>query len=262
MQKVNYEPIASHYHQRYASGSRLSCIATALHEIVRRIRAQDVLEAGCGTGRWLAELRPAARNVIGLDLSRGMLAQAQNLHNLNALVCGRATQLPFPLAAFDLIFCINALHHFGQPDAFIAQARQLLRPGGALAIANMDPHCGTDRWYLYDYFEGTRAADLRRFPPSGALLDWLAKAGFDPVEWKVIERIKGEFAGRAVLADHFLQKHGTSQLALLSDEVYAAGRQAIESAIARAEANGQTISFMVDVSLVMITGFLPPDERQ
>ncbi|HLF03462.1 MAG TPA: class I SAM-dependent methyltransferase [Anaerolineales bacterium] len=259
---VNYDRIAPHYHQRYATGSRLSGIATALHAIVRRIGAQDILEAGCGTGRWLDELRPVARSVTGLDLSRGMLAQAQNLSGLNALACGRATQLPFAPAAFDLVFCVNALHHFGQPDVFIAQARRLLRPGGALAIANMDPHRGTDRWYLYDYFEGARETDLRRFPSSGVLLDWLAKAGFDPVEWQVIEKIKSELTGRAVLDDHFLQKHGTSQLALLSDEVYAAGRRAIESAIARAEANGQTISFMVDVSLVMITGFLPAGGRQ
>ena len=259
---VNYDRIAPHYHQRYATGSRLSGIATALHAIVRRIGAQDILEAGCGTGRWLDELRPVARSVTGLDLSRGMLAQAQNLSGLNALACGRATQLPFAPAAFDLVFCVNALHHFGQPDVFITQARRLLRPGGALAIANMDPHRGTDRWYLYDYFEGTRETDLRRFPPSGALLDWMAKAGFESVDWQVVEKIKSELAGRAVFDDHFLQKHGTSQLTLLSDEDYAEGRRRIETAVAAAEARGEMAVFTVDVSLVMITGFLPPMKRQ
>jgi ubiquinone/menaquinone biosynthesis C-methylase UbiE len=253
---VNYDQIAPHYHARYAVGSRLPGIAAALHAIVQRIGAQAVLEVGCGTGRWLDELRPVVRNITGLDLSRGMLAQAQQSHT--QLVCGRATQLPFPPAAFDLIFCVNALHHFGQPDVFITQARQRLRPGGALAIANMDPHRGTERWYLYDYFAGTLETDLRRFPPSGALLDWMAQAGFESVEWRVVEKIKHELAGREVFADHFLQKHGTSQLTLLSDEAYAEGRRSIERAVAQAEARGETITFDVDLSLVMITGFAPP----
>src|SRR5437660_25768 len=81
--------------------------------------------------------------------------------------------LLLPDAGFDLIFCVNAFHHFPQPRVFICEARRLLRPGGALAITGMDPHAGRDRWYLYDYFVGTQDTDLRRFSSSGTILDWM-----------------------------------------------------------------------------------------
>ena len=255
-ESLSYDGIAPVYHQRYA-GNRLEGVADALASLVSRLNAKQILEVGCGTGRWLVELQPLVRRTYGLDLSTGMLRQAQQIHGPLALACGRATQLPFPRAAFDLVLCVNAIHHFGTPHIFVAEARRVLRPGGALAVINMDPHRGRDRWYVYNYFEGTREADLRRFPSAGTILDWMAAEGFERAEWQTAEHIVGESSGREVLDSHFLQKNGTSQLALLTDEAYAAGLQRIESALAEAETRGETITFATDVSLTMMTGFLP-----
>ncbi|MBI1925498.1 hypothetical protein HYR99_14750, partial [Candidatus Poribacteria bacterium] len=62
--------------------------------------------------------------------------------------------------------------------------------------------------------------------------------------------------GQEVLADPILQKHGTSQLALLTDEAYAAGMARIKEAIANAEAAGETLVFPVDISIGMVSGYL------
>jgi ubiquinone/menaquinone biosynthesis C-methylase UbiE len=209
---------------------------------------------GCGTGRWLVELFPIAREVYGMDLSFGMLRQARQRAEPFSLICGHASHLPFPDSVFDLIFCVNAFHHFPQPAAFVAEARRLLRPGGALAIIGMDPHAGRDRWYLYDYFIGAYETDLRRFSSGGAVLDWVVATGFARVEWRVVEHIMGQHRGRAVLADPILQKHGTSQLALLTDEAYTAGMNRIRTALDEAEAAGNIKVFPVDISLTMVTG--------
>jgi len=155
---------------------------------------------------------------------------------------------------FNLIFCVNAFHHFPQPYVFISEARRLLRSGGVLAIMGMDPHAGRDRWYLYDYFAGTHETDLRRFSSSGMILDWMVAAGFARVEWRVVEHLVGQYVGRAVLEDPILQKHGTSQLALLTDEDYTAGIGRIKAALSEAEATGKTLTFPVDISLTMVTG--------
>jgi len=164
---------------------------------------------------------------------------------------------------FDLVFCVNAFHHFDPPRVFVSEARRLLRPGGALAIIGMDPHRGRDRWYLYDYFAGTYATDLDRFPSGGTVLDWMVAAGFARVEWCLAEHIVHQHVGRAVLRDPILQKHGTSQLALLTDEAYAAGLGRIETALAEAEAAGKTLVFPVDISLTMVTGRVPqPEDAQ
>jgi SAM-dependent methyltransferase len=250
---VNYDQLAPTYDQRYTVG-RFEGIATALRSLAQDVSAARILEVGCGTGRWLAELLPVAREIYGIDLSPGMLQQARQRLESLTLICGHASYLPFPASVFDLIFCVNAFHHFPQPRDFISEARRLLRPGGALAIIGMDPHAGRDRWYLYDYFVGTDETDLRRFPSGGAVLDWMIAAGFARVDWRVVEHIRGQHVGRAVLEDPILQKHGTSQLALLTDEAYTTGMSRIRTALDEADATGKTLEFPVDLSLTMVAG--------
>jgi SAM-dependent methyltransferase len=254
--RVNYDQIASTYNQRYDVHDFVG-IAAALRSLTQDIAPERILEVGCGTGRWLAELQPVARQAYGLDLSLGMLQQARQRPESLSLLCGHASHLPFPDAVFDLVYCVNAFHHFPQPRVFIAEARRLLRPGGALAILGMDPHCGPARWYVYDYFVGTYETDLRRFSSSGTILDWMVAADFDRVEWRVAEHIVHQHVGRAVLEDPILQKHGTSQLALLTDKDYAVGIGRIEAALAEAEATGKTLKFPVDICLTMIAGRVP-----
>jgi SAM-dependent methyltransferase len=248
--RVNYDRLAPTYHQRYAHNP-LSGVAEALRSLLQEVGAQRALEVGCGTGRWLRELGTRVPHVHGVDLSHGMLRQGAS----PSVACAHACHLPFPETTFDLVFCVNALHHFDKPGDFIAHAQRLLRPGGVLAIVGMDPHTRRDRWYLYDYFDETLGLDLRRFPSSGTLLDWMAAAGFVRIAWRVVERIVQQQVGRAVMSDHFLQKDSTSQLALLSDAAYSAGLRRMQAALARAEACGETLTFTTDLSLMLVTGW-------
>jgi len=254
MKRVDYNTIAAGYHQRYGINP-LPGVAAALRGLVQKLRAGPaLLEVGCGTGRWLAELEPAG-HLYGLDLAPGMLQQARRGRPGQALIWGQAETLPLAPASFDMVYCVNALHHFEQPARFISQARRILRPGGVLAIVGMDPHRGQDRWYLYDYFEESYALDLARFPARANISAWLAAAGFETVEWTRAEHILDQRVGRAVWQDHFLQKQATSQLALLSEAAYQAGLARIEAALAQAEARGQTLVFEVDISLMLVAAW-------
>jgi SAM-dependent methyltransferase len=209
---------------------------------------------GCGTGRWLADLRPLTQQLYGLDFSGGMLAQARRRDGRLHLIQGRGGRLAFAAATFDLLYCVNAIHHFDGQRAFVFEARRLLRPGGALAVVGMDPHSGQDRYYLYHYFEGVFETDLARFPSKGMVLEWMAAAGFAQVEWRVVERILDHKVGRAALDDPFLHKDTTSQLTLLSDAAYAAGLRRIEAALEAAEDAREQLIFPVDISIGMLTG--------
>lgn len=249
---VNYDRIAPHYHQRY-SANPLAGIAAWLHTLTPG--AARGLEVGCGTGRWLGELAADGPRLFGLDYSAGMLRQAQGLSA--ALVQGEAGALPFAAASFDFVYVVNALHHFPDQLGFVRGARRLLRPGGTLAVAGLDPHSGRDRWYLYDYFPGTLAADQARFPSAGTLVDWLVAAGFEQVRWHVAERITERVVGRALLDSHFVQRHGTSQLALLSEVDYAAALARLRAAIEMAEARGTPLVFDTDLALSAVVGVAP-----
>jgi ubiquinone/menaquinone biosynthesis C-methylase UbiE len=227
--RIDYDVIAPTYDERYAV-NRLDRVASALRSLTQQVGAGRILEVGCGTGRWLAELSPFARWVHGLDRSVEMLRKAKQREERFYLTRGQASQLPFPDAIFDLIFCVNALHHFDHPDAFICEAHRALRSGGALAIIGMEPPRDLERWYLYKYFEGTYEADLRRFPSAATVLDWMNEASFDRMEWRLVERIVNHKTGREILEDPFLQKQSTSQLVLLTDEAYAAGLSRMKAA--------------------------------
>ncbi len=251
---VDYDQVAPTYDRRYAAspmpGTRIALLALA-----REVGARRALEAGCGTGHWLEVLQTVVAEVCGLDLSPGMLAQAQRRNRQARLVRGRATQPPFSRGVFDLMFCVNALHHFGDPAAFIAEARRLLRPGGALAVIGADPHAEKlENWYIYQYFEGTYETDLQRFPAGEAIFGWMRQSGFTGLEWRAAEQIDHAWVGREVFTDPFLRKESTSQLTLLSDEDYAAGMQRLEESVAEAESQGKEIRFPSILTLGMWIG--------
>jgi SAM-dependent methyltransferase len=252
---VDYDQIAPLYDQRYGV-LEYEGIASTLLSLARDGSVDRILEVGCGTGRWLAELQTVGQQVYGLDSSLAMLKEA-NQDLTGCLVCGRASDLPFCEALFDLILCVNALHHFDHKQDFILEARQALRPGGTLAVISMDPHTGADDWYLYRYFEGTCEADLARYPSADSIKNWMTEAGFVQVSSGVAERIANPLIGREVLQSPFLQKHGTSQLALLTEEAYEAGLRRIKADLREAEAVGQPLRFEVDISLALVRGRAP-----
>jgi len=252
--RVNYDQLAPTYNLRYMT-DKVDGIAIALQSLARELDAKRILEVGCGTGHWLSILQSTTQ-VYGLDLSLGMLRLAST-QKLRGLACGQAIQLPFPDQAFDLVFCVNAIHHFGQPRVFISEARRLLRPGGALAVVGLDPHGHRDSWYVYHYFAGTYETDLSRFPSWETILDWITATGFDRVGQRLAERITNLYAGRQVLDDPFLKKESCSQLALLTDEAYVAGLNRIKAAIEESEAGGETLVFPNDLMLALLTGRVP-----
>jgi ubiquinone/menaquinone biosynthesis C-methylase UbiE len=241
---VDYDRLAANYDSRYDAES-LQPIGDAVVELAR---GRAVLEVGCGTGRWLKDVRRVAPFVAGADSSFGMLSRAPvNV----ALVNARANSLPFSAASFDLIYCVNALHHFDDQRGFIRDCAEMLRPGGTLAIVGIDPRTIRAR-YLYEYFESTRDRDLERYPSFGTIVDWLSEAGFDEVQHRIVHTWMNAFNGDRVFNDHFLRKDSNSSLALLSASEYETGLARIR------EAASENARFATVLPFGMTTGRLVP----
>ena len=252
--RVEYNKLAATYNQRFKK-SKQEQTAAKLQSLALDLAAQNILEVGCGTGRWLADLRQQTSFLYGLDLSDGMLNQAHHWDCCLHLLQGRAERLPFPSGKFDLVYCINAIHHFDRPDEFIYEAFRLLQPAGVCAVIGMDPHGHYQDWYVYRYFKGTYDTDLARFPSWDEVMDWMSAAGFEYSELRHVERIVDPKIGSAVLQDPFLKKETTSQLALLSQEAYTAGLDLIDTSLREAEKHGKEIIFPVDLQLMMLVGW-------
>jgi len=151
-----------------------------------------------------------------------MLNQAQALQK--TLLCqASAESLPLKDESHDFIYCVNALHHFSEPETFIREVQRVLMPGGTLVIIGMNPSDTRNRWYLYDFFTGVFENDLERFPDWNRVKYWVKQAHFSLVQFEDVEFIHDPKTRDSVLQDPFLQKNACSQLALLSPEEYQHG---------------------------------------
>jgi SAM-dependent methyltransferase len=76
------------------------------------LRGLRVLDLGCGGG-WLTKtLVRNGHNVVGIDVSRGILIAASGIEEVRGRVLrGDAHDLPFRPDSFDAIVCVGALHH-------------------------------------------------------------------------------------------------------------------------------------------------------
>jgi SAM-dependent methyltransferase len=228
---TNYDAIAAAYDRRYVNED-YSGIERALLEFVGNA-SQHVLEVGCGTGHWLQLLN--SRNLIatGIDLSWGMLSSARAKLATVRLIQGLAEDLPFNNANFDRVFCINAHHHFGNKPNFFAEARRVLRPGGLLMTTALDPHTGTDQWWVYDYFDGTLAIDKERYPSCEQIREWMSSAGFTDTYSCEVQHEAGQVAADAALQNGMITPAYTSQLAVLSREELSEGLTRIAAGLAK-----------------------------
>ena len=148
MQPVDYDAIAADYDRRYARYD-FSGIAAALRSFLSGASQGRVLEVGCGTGHWLAQIG-AAHDVVGVDPSSAMLRRARRAAPGARVLRATAEALPLRDRCVDRVFFINALHHVRDLVATLAGCRRVLRPGGGFLSIGLDPHSGADRWWVYD----------------------------------------------------------------------------------------------------------------
>lgn len=257
---TDYEDIADAYDRRWEIED-FSGLERAVRELACSDPALDVLEVGCGTGHWLAMLDHAGVEAVGLDPSAGMLARAAGKIPRDRLLAGRAEQLPFAGDTFDVVYCVNVLHHVTGKRVFLSEARRVLRPGGCLMTIGLDPHAEIDRWFVYDYFEPTRAADCERYPTASTIRHWLEELGFTGARTNVAQHVAIRMPAREAIDTGHVDKRSTSQLAILSEQEYASGLARLERDCGVAESRGETLVLETDLRLYATYARMPGGQR-
>jgi SAM-dependent methyltransferase len=97
------------------------------------------IDAGCGTGRALPELRRAvgpAGTVVGLDVTPEMLEEAGRRGRRSAgnLVLCDVRELPLPDDCVDVVLGAGLLPHLGHVAAGLGELARVTRSSGRLAL--------------------------------------------------------------------------------------------------------------------------------
>lgn len=147
-------------------------------------RGGNFLDLGCSAGlytRSLAQMLGESGDVIGIDISPSMLAEAarriRKEHATRAsLARADAENLPFADGSFSGAVCGGSLNEFGDPGRVLRETRRVLEPGGRVAIMGI-LRATTPNGRRLQHFLSTGGINF--FDPD-ELESMLAHAGFVP----------------------------------------------------------------------------------
>jgi SAM-dependent methyltransferase len=133
-----------HWPQTYEVENRAQDVDGAIWTALREEcdwAGADVVDVGCGDGFHLALFAGTARSVTGVEPHRPLVCRAERrtaaLPGVR-VVAGSAEHLPLPSASADLVHARTAYFFGPGCETGIVEAERVLRPGGALAVVDLD----------------------------------------------------------------------------------------------------------------------------
>ena len=198
-----------------------------------------LLDAGCGTGHHLAELRKRGYEVAGVDASKEMLRYARENNPESEILEADVEEIPFPDESFDIILSIEVLRHLPRSAKTISEMARLLKPGGyclvtATPVLNLNGYALINR-LAHSVKVGDLARHKQSFHTSVRLRKEFSRAGFSsvkihgvylgPVNW--IERASAQMLVPALkkwegidraLADKFLLREFSNMFLIRAEK--------------------------------------------
>jgi SAM-dependent methyltransferase len=110
---------------------------------------RKALDVGCGEGRFCRMLKPHGVDVVGVDPTPALIAAARTRDTRGVYLEAPAERLPFGDETFDLVVSYLSLIDIPDIQSAISEMARVLRPDGALLIANLNAFntaCGDQGW--------------------------------------------------------------------------------------------------------------------
>src|SRR5271169_3950358 len=174
-----------------------------LGSMMPEVSGLDVLDAGCGTGRWLQRLvNRSPRSLLGVDISPAMLLLAGiKLSQKCSLRPGSCTALPVNDTSCDMVLSSFVVSYLEDLDAFAQEIDRVARPGATIFLTDMHPETEAFRgWKRAFKVKGSefqissRGWDLEQiiqaFQARGFKLVSLAEPAFGLEERQIFEESK------------------------------------------------------------------------
>jgi len=96
---------------------------------------ERVLDLGCGAGRFVAALREAGADPVGVELADGALERARrNVPGADLRALAPDGAIPLEDGSVDLVWCSEVLEHVPDTAELLSEARRVLATGGRLLV--------------------------------------------------------------------------------------------------------------------------------
>jgi len=177
-----FDELAGKFGRAYVPGRSWKGIAEALLKLLPPMVIADL---GAGEGTIAQLMAQRAEKVIAIDNSEKMvefgseLARTHGISNLEYRL-GDLEDVPIPSSTVDLAFLSQALHHAPHPERALAEAWRILKPGGRIAILDLNRHQFEEAREMYaDVWLGFTELELEQY---------LKAAGFQKLETAIVHR--------------------------------------------------------------------------
>lgn len=180
--RAYFDNLAGKFGRTYCPGRSWKALGEAL---LKLMPPQVIADLGAGEGTLSQLLAQRAEKVIAIDNSEKMVEYGTNVARENGYTnleyrLGGIEEPPIEPGSVDLAILSQSLHHAVRPEAAIAAAHRILKPGGRLIVLDLLKHQFEDAKDLYaDLWLGFSELEMSRF---------LKNAGFEDVEVSVVDR--------------------------------------------------------------------------
>jgi cytosine/adenosine deaminase-related metal-dependent hydrolase/ubiquinone/menaquinone biosynthesis C-methylase UbiE len=119
----------------------LSLEERCLSEALPDVNGLEVVDIGCGTGRWLARLASlGTASLTGVDSSPEMVQLArQKLGDLAAIYVGDAKSLPLAADSADVILISFVISYLNDLPEFVREVKRIARVGARVYLSDLHP---------------------------------------------------------------------------------------------------------------------------
>jgi ubiquinone/menaquinone biosynthesis C-methylase UbiE/biotin operon repressor len=177
-----FDELAGKFGRQYVPGRSWKGIAEAL---IRLMPPMIIADLGAGDGTISQLMAERAKRVIAIDNSEkmvefgGELAKKHGISNLEYRL-GDLEDVPIRTGTVDLAFLSQALHHARHPERALGEAWRILKPGGRIAILDLNRHNFEEAREMYaDLWLGFSELEMERM---------IKGAGFRNAETAVVYR--------------------------------------------------------------------------
>jgi ArsR family transcriptional regulator len=177
-----FDELAGRFGREYVPGRSWKGIAEALLKLMPPMVIADL---GAGEGTISQLMAQRAKQVIAIDNSEKMVEFGSELARKNGIAnleyrLGDLEEVPIGSGLVDLAFLSQALHHARHPERAIAEAWRILKPGGRIAILDLNRHHFEEAREMYaDLWLGFTELELEQY---------LRAAGFLKLETAIVHR--------------------------------------------------------------------------